>query len=160
MATRSRIGVMHGDVVKHVYCHWDGYLAHNGDILFNHYDSVKANELVALGDVSSLRPNIGEKHHFSMFEAGLSSDEYDKLYGEMTTFYHRDRGEDNAKDWKVSHSFEDFLEHVDGCGGEWYYIMKDGVWYCGNLYQRDARHYRNLVQLVESLEIEMAAEAV
>jgi len=159
MATRSRIGVMHGDVVKHVYCHWDGYLAHNGDILLKNYDSVKANELVSLGDISSLRPTIGEKHDFSMFEAGLSSDEYDKLYGEMTTFYGRDRGEENVG-WKVSHSFDDFLDYVDGCGAEWYYIIKDGVWYCGNIYSRDGRHYRKLVPLAESLEIEMAEESV
>ena len=33
MGTRSRIGVMHGDKVKSVYCHWDGYLEHNGQIL-------------------------------------------------------------------------------------------------------------------------------
>ena len=38
MGTRSRIGVMHGDVVKSVYCHWDGYLEHNGVILQEHYD--------------------------------------------------------------------------------------------------------------------------
>ncbi len=28
MGTRSFIGVMHGDVCKVVYCHWDGYLEH------------------------------------------------------------------------------------------------------------------------------------
>ena len=60
MGTRSRIGVMHGDVVKSVYCHWDGYLEHNGQILLEHYDSAKANNLVALGDLSSLGSVIGE----------------------------------------------------------------------------------------------------
>jgi hypothetical protein len=58
MGTRSRIAVMHGDKCKSVYCHWDGYLEHNGLILQEHYDSAKANHLVALGDLSSLRPNI------------------------------------------------------------------------------------------------------
>ena len=158
MATRSRIGVMHGDVVKHVYCHWDGYLAHNGQILLDNYDSSKANNLVALGDISSLRPTIGEKHHFSMFEAGLSSDEYDKLYGDMTTFYGRDRGE-TGTEWKVSQTFEDFLDSVEGCCAEWYYVIKDGVWYCGNVYERDERHYRKLVPLRESIELELAEEA-
>jgi len=57
MGTRSRIGVMHGDNVKSVYCHWDGYLEHNGVILQEHYDSAKANQLVALGDLSSLKPD-------------------------------------------------------------------------------------------------------
>ena len=158
MATRSRIGVMHGNVVKHVYCHWDGYLAHNGDILQKNYDSVKANNLVALGDISSLRPEIGEKHEFSRLDSTLSEDEYEKLYGDMTTFYGRDRGE-TGTEWKVSHSFEDFLDSVEGCGAEWYYVMKDGVWYCGNVYSRDERHYKTLVPLAESLELEAMEEA-
>lgn len=160
MATRSRIGVMHGDVVKHVYCHWDGYLAHNGDILLKNYDSARANQLVALGDISSLRPEIGEKHPFSRFDVNMSGEDYDKLYENMTTFYHRDRGEEQAKDWRVSTSFEDFLDHVGGCGAEWYYIMKDGEWYCGNIYERDGRHYRKLVSLKESLEIEIEEAAI
>ena len=54
MGTRSRIAVMHADVVKSVSCHWDGYLAYNGKILQQYYDSPKANNLVALGDISSL----------------------------------------------------------------------------------------------------------
>ena len=49
MGTRSRIGVMHGDKLKSVYCHWDGYLQHNGQLLQNHYDSAKANHLISLG---------------------------------------------------------------------------------------------------------------
>lgn len=157
MATRSRIGVMHGNVVKHVYCHWDGYLAHNGDILQKNYDSIKANNLVALGDISSLRPEIGEKHPFSKFEC--KDGEYNEaLYENMTTFYGRDRGE-TGTEWKVSQTFDEFLDSVEGCCAEWYYIMKDGVWYCGNVYSRDERHYKNLVPLAESLELEAMEEA-
>jgi len=157
MATRSRIGVMHGDVLKHVYCHWDGYLAHNGAILQEHYTSAKANNLIALGDVSSLRPNIGEKHPFGYHGTEITSEQYDQLYGEMTTFYGRDRGEEGTE-WKVSDSFEDFLDWVSGCGAEWYYVMKDGEWYCGNIYSRDERHYKTLVPLRESIELEQAME--
>jgi len=68
MGTHSRIGVMHGDKVKSIYCHWDGYLEHNGQVLEQYYDSAKANQLVALGDMSTLRPQIGEKHAFSQFD--------------------------------------------------------------------------------------------
>ena len=35
MATRSAIGVMHGYKCKAVYCHWDGYLDHNGRIYWS-----------------------------------------------------------------------------------------------------------------------------
>jgi len=147
MGTRSRIGIMHGDSVKSVYCHWDGYLGHNGAILQEHYDSVKANNLVALGDLSSLRPNIGEKHKFSPLDCDeLTSDEFEKRYGDMCTFYGRDRGEKNTE-WKVAHTFNQFLEQVDNCGAEYYYIMKDGVWYCGSPYKGS-----KLVRLDEALE--------
>ena len=151
MGTRSRIGVMHGDNVKSVYCHWDGYLEHNGAILQEHYDSVKANQLVALGDLSSLRPNIGEKHKFSPFDCDeLTSEEFEKQYGGMCTFYGRDRGE-TGTEWKTHTNFVDFFAEVDGSWCEWYYIMRDGVWYVGNIYEKDERFYKKLVPLTEAL---------
>jgi hypothetical protein len=151
MGTRSRIGVMHGDNVKSVYCHWDGYLEHNGAILQEHYDSVKANQLVALGDLSSLRPNIGEKHKFSPFDCDeLTSEEFEKRYGGMCTFYGRDRGETGVE-WKTHTNFVDFFAEVDGSWCEWYYIMRDGVWYVGNIYEKDERFFKKLVPLTEAL---------
>jgi hypothetical protein len=151
MGTRSRIGVMHGDNVKSVYCHWDGYLEHNGAILQEHYDSVKANQLVALGDLSSLRPNIGEKHKFSPFDCDeLTSEEFEKQYGGMCTFYGRDRGE-TGTEWKTHTNFVDFFAEVEGSWCEWYYIMRDGVWYVGNIYEKDERFYKKLVPLTEAL---------
>jgi len=150
MGTRSRIGVMHGNVVKSVYCHWDGYLEHNGEILLKHYDSVKANELVSLGDLSSLRPEIGVEHAFSQFDTKMSSEEYDALYGNMCTFYGRDRKE-TGTEWKVAHTFDEFLEQVESCFGEFYYVMKDGVWYCGNIYSNDPLS-RKLTALSEAFE--------
>ena len=151
MGTRSRIAVMHGDVCKSVYCHWDGYLQYNGSLLQKHYDSAKANNLVALGDLSSLKPNIGEAHPFGYHGSDISKEDYEKQFGEMCTFYGRDRGEKNVS-WKVAHSFEEFLEQVDNCFGEYYYVMKDGVWYCGTLHEREEGMYRKLVSLKEALE--------
>jgi hypothetical protein len=142
---------MHGDNVKSVYCHWDGYLEHNGAILQEHYDSVKANQLVALGDLSSLRPNIGEKHKFSPFDCDeLTSEEFEKRYGGMCTFYGRDRGE-TGTEWKTHTNFVDFFAEVDGSWCEWYYIMRDGVWYVGNIYEKDERFFKKLVPLTEAL---------
>ena len=151
MGTRSRIGVMHGDNVKSVYCHWDGYLEHNGAILQEHYDSVKANQLVALGDLSSLRPEIGEKHAFSQFELRAEEVAGFKLLTEnMCTFYGRDRGE-TGTEWKTHTNFVDFFAEVEGSWCEWYYIMRDGVWYVGNIYDKDERFYKKLVPLTEAL---------
>lgn len=150
MGTRSRIGVMHGDVCKSVYCHWDGYLEHNGVILQENYDSVNANHLVALGDLSSLAPEIGEEHPFGYYGANISAEEYNIKFSGMCTFYGRDRGE-TGFEFKSDLTFEAFFERAEGCGAEWYYIMKDGVWYVGNTHENDAKYYRKLVLLVKAL---------
>ena len=151
MGTRSRIGVMHGTVCKSVYGHWDGYLEHNGQILQEHYDSAKANHLVALGDLSSLAPEIGVEHPFSRFESSMSDTDYLTQFGRMTTFYGRDRGE-TGTEFKSDLTFEEFYDRVEGCGAEWYYVMRDGVWYVGNTYESDAQFYKKLVLLSEALE--------
>ena len=131
MGTRSRIGVMHGNNVKSIYCHWDGYLGFNGQVLQEHYDSAKANQLVALGDLSSLRADIGEKHAFSKFDT--PSEEVREHNEDWCTFYGRDRGE-KGTEWQVATTFDQFLEQCYNSGAEYYYIMKDGVWYCGDTY--------------------------
>ena len=158
MGTRSRIAVMHGEVCKSVYCHWDGYLEHNGAILLEHYDSSKANELVSLGDMSALRPEIGTPHAFSQFELEeMDREEFVRTTENMCTFYGRDRGEENVG-WKVAHTFEEFFEQVENGGGEWYYVMQDGAWYCGNTYESDARFYKKLVLLAEAIASEAVEE--
>ena len=151
MGTHSRIGIMHGDKVKSVYCHWDGYLEHNGQVLEQYYDSAKANNLVALGDMSTLRPQIGEKHAFSQFDLPPEEVEaYKELTRDWCTFYGRDRGEVSV--WKVANTFEEFLDQADGCGAEFYYIMKDGVWYVGTTYENTHPLSKRLTLLSEALE--------
>jgi hypothetical protein len=152
MGTRSRIGVMHGDKIKSVYCHWDGYLEHNGAILQEHYDSTKANNLVALGDLSSLRANIGVQHAFSKLD--IPEDQaaaFEVEHGESCTFYGRDRGEENTS-WQVAHTFEEFLKQVDNCCAEYYYIMKDGIWYAGAVYDVMGLIKNGLVELSQALK--------
>ena len=149
MGTRSRIAVMHGTVCKSVYCHWDGYLEYNGSLLQKHYDSTKANQLVALGDLSSLKQEIGIQHAFGYHGTEMSAEDYEKQFGGMCTFYGRDRGE-SGTEWKVAQTFEEFLEQVDNCGAEWYYIMKDDVWYVGNIYSSSTM-YKTLTPLAEAL---------
>jgi len=151
MGTRSRIGVMHGDKVKSIYCHYDGYLEHNGQVLAQYYDSAKANNLGALGDMSTLRPQIGEKHAFSQFDLPPEEVEaYKELTRDWCTFYGRDRGEVSV--WKVANTFEEFLEQADLCGAEYYYIMKDGVWYVGTTYENAHPLSKRLTLLSEALE--------
>ena len=135
MGTRSRIGVMHGDKCKSVYCHWDGYLSNNGKILQAHYDSAKANHLVSLGDLSSLGTTIGEKHDFD-------------VRTDCCTFYGRDRDETGV-DFTVDQSYDEFLSK--DYDYEYYYIMKDGVWYVGVAYDVDNMVPGQLYVLAEQL---------
>ena len=135
MGTRSRVGVMHGDVVKSVYCHYDGYLECTGQILLKYYDSPKANELVALGDNSGVKERL-----------------------EDINFY-RARGETDI-DYQVAHTFAEFLEQVNNCGGEYYYIMRDGVWYAGCMYATEGLTKAGLTRLDEAIADVLIAEAV
>jgi len=131
MATHSAIGVMHGDKCKAVYCHWDGYLSHNGRILLEHYsDSAKANHLVALGDISSLGKEIGEKHPFSPFDLpeemrNMTQGQFEEKFGNMTTFYGRDRDETGVE-FKTFFNDQELFAGIDA---EYFYVMHDGVWF-------------------------------
>lgn len=116
MATRSTIAIEHEDgTVEQVYCHFDGYLSHNGKILHEHYtDRSKVEQLVALGDMSILGNEIGEKQDF------------DNPVNGWTLYYGRDRGEDNTApcNFENRKSYEKLLETQ----GYEYIFTKENVW--------------------------------
>ena len=92
MATRSTIAMKTKDgKIKAIYCHWDGYVDHNGRILSNFYtDPAKVEELINLGDLSTLGSEIGQKHPFDR-----NYDEPElKLTEDWCMAYHRDREEE------------------------------------------------------------------
>ena len=124
MATRSTISLEFADgTIGQVYCHWDGYLAHNGEMLQEYYSNpFVLRDLIDLGSLSSLRPQIGTKHPFSMYEAKMTQDEYANLYRDMCSFYERDRGERSAD----ATYFKDYLHFlVDGQEEEYDYILRN-----------------------------------
>ena len=133
MGTRSRVAVMHGDVCKSVYCHYDGYLDYTGRILQEHWDSTKANLLVATGDNSGIKETIAEMN------------------------FYEDRGEEDVG-YQIAQTFDEFLDQVDRCCGEYYYVMRDGVWYAGCLYETQGLKKNALVPLAEALEALAVAE--
>ena len=130
MATRSAIGIKHGDRIKAIYCHWDGYLEHVGQALHTYYqDSIKVNKLISMGDMSGIGADIGEEHDF-----GERAEYLEDGIARQCTFYGRDRSEE-AVEFK---SFDDeaaFMDYYDGCGVEYYYLYDHGVWYV-NAYRR------------------------
>lgn len=90
MATHSRIGIVNGDgSITSIYCHWDGHVDENGATLLRHYTSEeKVRALLALGDLSSLGKELGEKHDFS-------ADIYERP--DWCLAYGRDRGEEGVE---------------------------------------------------------------
>jgi hypothetical protein len=120
MGTRSTIALEYADgTVEQVYCHWDGYLEHNGQILLKHYSNpFILRDLIDLGDISSLKSTIGTKHAFSQFELRAEEVAGFKLLTEnMCTFYGRDRGETGVE-FKVAQTFAEFMEQCDNSGAE------------------------------------------
>lgn len=152
MATRSTIALEFADDSVHqVYCHWDGYLENNGVILFKHYsDAYKLRDLIDLGDISSLGTDIGEKHAFSRLDTQLPADEYERLYGHMTTFYGRDRGESGA----AAKQFLDFQDYMVRFQHEEYaYILRtDGNWYV----KQYSKEFELLSDALAAISIETA----
>jgi hypothetical protein len=153
MGTRSTIALEFADgTVEQVYCHWDGYLSNNGRILQEHYSNpFVLRDLIDLGDISSLKPTIGTQHAFSRLETPMDDKAYDKLYGDMTTFYGRDRGETGV-DSKKFLDFQDYL--VRHQYEEYEYILrKDGNWYV-------KQHDNEFELLAPALVKALAEEAV
>ncbi len=126
MGTRSKVGVMVGDKCRAVYVHYDGYLSGVGAELQGYTTQAEVEELIADGDRSSL-----------------------------TDGFYKDRGETGVAPTEYA-TFEEFFEAVNGCWGEWYYIFKDGMWYCGNIYDGDAL-YKKLTPYAEAREIQAKA---
>jgi hypothetical protein len=116
MATRSTIGIIDNrtGVVTSIYCHWDGYPEHNGEILVKNWsDPDKIWALMDLGALSSLGEEIGEKHDFN--DSGPIH----------CTAYGRDRGETQVGS-QTHNSLGEFLDN-----GEEYNYLWDGVrWNC------------------------------
>ena len=141
MGTRSTIALEYADgTVEQVYCHWDGYLAHNGQILLKHYSNpFILRDLIDLGDISSLKPTIGTKHAFSQFELRAEEVAGFKLLTEnMTTFYGRDRGETGTsakkfasyEDYLLNHQYEeyDYILRNDNGVAVWFVCDHDGAY--------------------------------
>lgn len=123
MATRSAIGIKHGDVVKAIYCHWDGYLEHVGRALALYYQTgAKVNKLISMGDLSGIGAEIGEKHSFSERAEYL-----DDGIATQCTFYARDRGEEGVE-YRVFDDERDFVQNFN-MGEEFFYLYDKGKWY-------------------------------
>lgn len=119
MGTRSRIAAKNADgTFTSIYCHWDGYPAGVGDTLASNYkDEAKVRQLLALGNISSLGEEIGEKHDFD-----------DLSNRNWTTAYGRDRGEEDQQG-EVCNGIGALNKLTRDSGGEYLYVFDGGKWF-------------------------------
>lgn len=119
MSTNSTISILNDDgTVNSIYCHWDGHIESNGQMLKEHYTNVdKVKELIALGDISSLDKECSKPEGHS----------FDNRIDGYTVAYHRDRDEswDRVKP-EIFGSFEMF--RLSANFQEFNYLYKNGKW--------------------------------
>ena len=138
MATRSTIAVAHEDgSVSQIYCHYDGYLSHNGKLLVENYNSLLAAEfLISKGALSVLAERVTPDrdciHSFDVAQNGVC------------VYYGRDRGETGTEP-KVFASVADYKLY--GQREEYNYLFIDGEW----MYQEEVND-PVMHRVAESLE--------
>ena len=130
MSTRSLIGLMSpSGKVRYIYCHFDGYIEGVGKTLLQHWSNPnKVEALIALGDISVLGEEIGEKHDFDwMLDASLTPAEIavdPRSKGVLS--YGRDRGGEIEVNETEP---EDFWAGGNYGGIEFAYLLQpDGRW--------------------------------
>ena len=121
MGTRSFVGVMVGSKCRAIYVHWDGYLEGVGAECQDYTTQADVEELISHGDRSSLDEG-----------------------------YYADRGEEGCEPRDYD-SFEEFYNAEHDSWAEYYYVFKDGVWYCGDTYGNTPIS-KKLVPYAEALE--------
>ena len=116
MSTNSFIAYKENNKITAIYCHWDGYLEYNGDMLKTLYPKDRAKALVELGDISSLQgklssdePDFEPQDHYS--------DIVKQYMNKTTEAYHRDRHEnwDDVKP-KQFDSVDDYRNYLKDYG--------------------------------------------
>ena len=110
MSTRSTIAIrrLDGSMTK-IYCHWDGYIEYNGVILQRYYNTPeKIEELLALGNISSLREKVNPTTDTHSFETPEDN---------VVVAYHRDRGEEFSQ--VANEQMEEYNYVFDCWKGAW-----------------------------------------
>lgn len=130
MSTRATIAITDGTTCKAIYLHSDGYIAWAGVMLHDHFPTKeKAEELIALGSLSSLRERVaplpGEEHTF------------ENSVEDVTVAYCRDRGEpleiSTFPDMSLSGDKAFISRLTNMSGGNYAYLFdtRKGKWMVG-----------------------------
>lgn len=112
MSTNARIGIERpeSNSVESIYTHWDGYPEHHGILLLDCWNTREAVEsLIALGNLSVLGKEVGQKHDF---DAPYD----DPVSGSWCLAYGRDRGEVDVS--SITHPHDEWPDY----GQEYEYL--------------------------------------
>lgn len=124
MSTRSNIGVKNGNKVDYIYCHYDGYLEEPGVgyNLFKNFNTMeKAQELVGLGDLSSIQEYETDEERDKIIEDSLDPD---KLVDICSCMVSTGRGPSTIRHATV----DDFVDYVSLKKDPWieyWYVFDD-----------------------------------
>lgn len=122
MSTRARIGhILPDGSVRSIYTHWGSSPDRHGPILLAHYGSLPVVlELLELGNLSILGPEIGEPHVFELHRSNQRFSTWCLAYG-------RDRG-DRDQSVLVDDSIESFIDTCQTCHAEYAYLWREHHW--------------------------------
>lgn len=118
MATRSTIAMEQPDGrIMQIYCHWDGYLGYNGQVLHKYYrDRAGVLALMLLGDLSTLGKHLSANEE----SLNIPGERHCEAFG-------RDRGESDTHA-RVYAEFQDYCARAQM--EEYNYIFRsDDTWY-------------------------------
>lgn len=138
MATRSLIAYQDPTTKEYhsVYCHWDGYVSFNGQILEKAYNNLEVvQKLISKGDISTLYNHRQDD--------GV-------LYAPLHYHAWRDESWDTVKP-KVTSDLKSLFELANNSWAEYLYVFTDGKWlYSDNL--NNANCLQSLTDDVEDIE--------
>lgn len=122
MSTRARIGIVQPrGTVRSIYTHWGGAPSDHGPILLTYYSSrTLVLDLLKLGNLSMLGPEIGDQHAFDQHLL-------DDRFARWCLAYGRDRG-DPYEGALVDGDMEFFIETCRSTRAEYAYLWSADRW--------------------------------
>lgn len=124
MGTGSRIGILVGDKIHSVEVGYDGYLDGVGKVLLKRFDTQeKVLELIKRNDIRSITEPEIEYYH------------------------------DEQSECDVDDSGNDFVKRALSRCAEYYYVMENGRWFCGDTYGGTFMSFK-FIDLKASIEVE------
>ena len=135
MGTSSRVGIRKGNKIHSVRVNYDGYLNGVGKNLLKYYDTEeKVDELIKGGEIRSL--------------------DSDPEYYECNTYSDvRYDTDDLTETTDGNFICDSFIRRVHKNSCEYYYLMENGTWFCGDTYGSETPISHRFVLLSDAIEI-------